>query len=44
LTGVLHPAGTELNVARATRSNIDAFGISYQGNAAFSRSPFSWAA
>src|SRR5947209_11674073 len=43
LTGVLHPAGTELNVARATRSNIDAFGISYEGNAGFSRSPFSWA-
>jgi hypothetical protein len=44
LTGVFHPAGTELNVARATRSKIDAFGISYDGNAAFSRSPFSWAA
>ena len=44
LTGVFHPAGSELNVARATRSRIDAFGISYEGNAAFSTSRFSWAA
>jgi hypothetical protein len=44
LTGVFHPAGSELNVAHATRSKIDAFGIQYEGNAAFSRSPFSWAA
>ena len=44
LTGVFHPVGTELTVARATRSKIDAFGISYDGNAAFSRSEFSWAA
>jgi hypothetical protein len=44
LAGVFHPAGPELTVARATRSRIDAFGISYEGNAAFSRSEFSWAA
>jgi hypothetical protein len=44
LTGIFHPAGSELTVAHATRSNIDAFGISYDGNAAFSRSEFSWAA
>ena len=44
LTGIFHPAGSELTVARATRSKIDAFGISYNGNAAFSRSSFSWAA
>lgn len=43
LTGVFHPAGSELNVAHAIRSRIDAFGIQYEGNAAFSRSPFSWA-
>jgi hypothetical protein len=41
---VFHPAGSELNVAHATRSRIDAFGISYEGKAAFSRSPFSWSA
>ena len=44
LTGVFHPAGSELTVARATRSRIDAFGIQYSGNAAFSTSSFSWAA
>jgi hypothetical protein len=44
LAGVFHPAGPELTVAHATRSRIDAFGITYDGNAAFSRSSFSWAA
>ena len=44
LSGVFHPAGSELTVARATRSKIDAFGISYDGVAGFSRSSFSWAA
>jgi hypothetical protein len=43
LVNVLHPAGSELNVAHAVRSKIDAFGIQYEGNSAFSRSPFSWA-
>jgi hypothetical protein len=43
LTGVFHPAGSELNVAKATRSKIDAFGIQYQGKAGFSTSRFSWA-
>jgi hypothetical protein len=44
LTGIFHPAGSELNVAHATRSQIDAFGISYEGKAGFSSSQFSWAA
>jgi len=44
LTGIFHPAGSELTVAHATRSKIDAFGIQYDGNAAFSTSHFSWAA
>jgi hypothetical protein len=44
LTGIFHPAGSALTVARATRSKIDAFGIQYEGNAAFSTSRFSWAA
>ncbi len=43
LTGIFHPAGSELNVAHATRSRIDAFGISYEGRSAFSTSQFSWA-
>jgi hypothetical protein len=44
LTGVFHPAGSELTVAKATRSRISAFGIEYEGKSAFSASPFSWAA
>jgi hypothetical protein len=44
LTGIFHPAASELTVAHATRSKIDAFGIQYEGNAAFSTSQFSWAA
>src|SRR5919204_1532347 len=44
LTGVFHPAGSELTVAHATRSRIDAFGIRYEGKSAFSNSRFSWAA
>jgi hypothetical protein len=44
LTGIFHPAGAELTVARATRSKIDAFGIQYEGKAAFSTSRFAWAA
>jgi hypothetical protein len=44
LVGIFHPAGPELTVAHATRSDIDAFGVSFEGKAAFSRSQFSWAA
>jgi hypothetical protein len=44
LVGIFHPVGPELTVAHATRSRIDAFGISYEGKSAFSRSEFAWAA
>jgi hypothetical protein len=44
LSGVGHPASSELNVANATRSNIDAFGIAYEASAGVSTSQFSWAA
>ena len=44
VTGIFHPAATELNIARATRSSINAFGIQYEGRAGFSTSEFSWAA
>ncbi len=44
LSGIFHPASSELTVARATRSSIDAFGINYEGKAGFSASQFSWAA
>jgi hypothetical protein len=43
LVGVFHPASSELTVARATRSRINAFGIEYDARAAFS-APFAWAA
>ena len=44
LVGIFHPAGSELTIAKATRSRINAFGIEYEGKAGFSRSQFSWAA
>ena len=44
MTGIFHPAGSELTIARATRSNINAFGISYEAKAGFSTSEFAWAA
>ena len=44
LTGIFHPVGSELTIARATRSNISAFGIEYEAKAAFSSSKFAWAA
>jgi hypothetical protein len=42
LTGIFHPAGSELTVAHATRSKIDAFGIEYEARAGFSTSQFAW--
>ncbi|MGZ8739197.1 MAG: DUF1326 domain-containing protein [Gaiellaceae bacterium] len=44
LVGIFHPAGSELTVAKATRSRINAFGIEYEGKSGFSSSQFSWAA
>ena len=44
LSGIFHPAGSELTIAKATRSRINAFGIEYEGKAAFSSSKFAWAA
>ncbi len=44
LTGIFHPAGSELTVSRATRSKVNAFGISYEAKAGFSASEFAWAA
>ncbi len=44
ITGIFHPVGDELTVAHATRAAVDAFGIRYEGRAAFSRTPFSLAA
>jgi hypothetical protein len=44
LSGIFHPAGSELTIAKATRSRINAFGIEYEGKSAFSSSKFAWAA
>ncbi len=44
LAGVFHPAGRELTVAHTTKSKVDAFGIQYEGKAAFSTARFAWAA
>jgi peptidoglycan/LPS O-acetylase OafA/YrhL len=40
LTGIFHPAGSQLTVAHATRSKIDASGIQYDGTSAFTSSQF----
>ncbi len=44
LVGMFHPAGSELVVAEAKRSSINAFGIEYEGKTGLSTSEFSWAA
>jgi len=44
LQGMFHPAGSDLTVAEATRSKINAFGIEYEGKSSLSTSEFSWAA
>jgi hypothetical protein len=45
LTGIFHPAGEDLTIARATKSRVSAFGIdfAFEGGSAFAN-PFSWAA
>ena len=42
--GMFHPAGSNLTIAEATRSKINAFGISYEGKTGLSSSDFAWAA
>lgn len=44
LAGVFHPTGSELTVARATRSRIDGFGINYEAKSGFSNAQFAWSA
>jgi hypothetical protein len=44
VSGIFHPAGPELTISKATRSDISAFGIEYEGKSGFSKSAFSWAA
>jgi hypothetical protein len=42
--GGFHPVASDLVMAEAKRSRIDAFGISYEGKTGLSYSEFSWAA
>jgi hypothetical protein len=42
--GMFHPVGSDLTMAEAQRSRIDAFGIRYEGKTGLSKSEFSWAA
>src|SRR4051812_26760988 len=42
--GMFHPAGSNLTIAEATRSRINAFGIEYEGKTGLSTSEFAWAA
>src|ERR687887_436864 len=44
LVGVFHPVASEFTAAEAKRSNINAFGIQYEGKTGLSTSEFSWAA
>src|SRR6476620_6170633 len=43
-SGMFHPVGSDLVMAEAKRSRIDAFGIRYEGKTGLSKSEFSWAA
>jgi hypothetical protein len=45
LTGIFHPAGEDLTIAKATTSQVSAFGIdfAFEGGSGFAN-PFSWAA
>ena len=42
--GMFHPVGSNLTMAEAKRSRINAFGIQYEGKSGLSTSEFSWAA
>ncbi|HEY1523191.1 MAG TPA: DUF1326 domain-containing protein [Solirubrobacteraceae bacterium] len=43
-SGMFHPVGSDLTMAEARRSRINAFGIQYEGKTGLSKSDFSWAA
>jgi hypothetical protein len=43
-SGMFHPVGSDLTMAEAKRSRINAFGISYEGKTGLSKSDFTWAA
>jgi hypothetical protein len=41
---MFHPVASNLTMAEAKRSKIDAFGIQFEGKSGLSTSEFSWAA
>ena len=41
--GMFHPVGSDLTMAEAKRSQINAFGIAYEGKTGLSTAEFSWA-
>jgi hypothetical protein len=43
-SGMFHPVASDLTMAEAKRSRIDAFGIAYEGKTGVSYSEFTWAA
>ena len=43
-SGMFHPVGSDLTMAEARHTRIDAFGITYEGRTGLSTSEFSWAA
>src|SRR4051794_40480714 len=43
-SGMFHPAGSDLTMAEAQRSQIDAFGIAYEGKTGLSTAEFAWSA
>jgi hypothetical protein len=43
-SGMFHPVGSDLTMAEAKRSRINAFGIQYEGKTGLSKSEFSWVA
>jgi hypothetical protein len=42
--GMFHPVGSDLTIAEARRSRINAFGIAYEGKTGLSKSGFAWSA
>jgi hypothetical protein len=42
--GMFHPVGSDLTIAEARRSRINAFGIEYEGKTGLSKSGFAWSA
>jgi hypothetical protein len=43
-SGMFHPVGSDLTMAEARRSRINAFGIAYEGKTGLSTAEFSWSA